>query len=181
MRCGGGENHRVGLVDAVLIKRTTSRPSKASRPPSRSAAPVTARHARGRGRVADAVAPKLWRPMPTASCSTTFRSTTCAPACSCATHAGKRKQLEASGSVDAARLKAVAATGVDFISIEAITCESVSAIGDSCASSSESFGTSRSPRPRSPFRHSPGTPEVRPCRLAGARPCAPANGDMSRA
>jgi nicotinate-nucleotide pyrophosphorylase (carboxylating) len=34
---------------------------------------------------------------------------------------GKRKELEASGSVDTAKLKAVAATGVDFISIGAIT------------------------------------------------------------
>jgi nicotinate-nucleotide pyrophosphorylase len=36
-------------------------------------------------------------------------------------HAGKRQELEASGSVDAARLKAIAATGVDCISIGALT------------------------------------------------------------
>jgi nicotinate-nucleotide pyrophosphorylase (carboxylating) len=38
-----------------------------------------------------------------------------------AAYTGKRQELEASGSVDAAKLKAVAATGVDFISIGAIT------------------------------------------------------------
>jgi nicotinate-nucleotide pyrophosphorylase (carboxylating) len=36
-------------------------------------------------------------------------------------HGGKRQELEASGSVDAATLTAVAATGVDFVSIGAIT------------------------------------------------------------
>jgi len=36
-------------------------------------------------------------------------------------HAGKRQELEASGSVNADTLRAVAATGVDFISIGAIT------------------------------------------------------------
>ena len=36
-------------------------------------------------------------------------------------HRGKRQELEASGSVDAARLKAVAAAGVDFVSIGALT------------------------------------------------------------
>jgi nicotinate-nucleotide pyrophosphorylase (carboxylating) len=36
-------------------------------------------------------------------------------------HGGKRQELEASGSVDAATLRAVAETGVDFISIGAIT------------------------------------------------------------
>ena len=34
---------------------------------------------------------------------------------------GKRKELEASGSVNAATLRAIAETGVDFISIGAIT------------------------------------------------------------
>jgi nicotinate-nucleotide pyrophosphorylase (carboxylating) len=36
-------------------------------------------------------------------------------------HAGKRQELEASGSVSAATLRAVAETGVDFISIGALT------------------------------------------------------------
>ncbi len=36
-------------------------------------------------------------------------------------HSGKRQELEASGSVDAATLRAVAETGVDFISIGALT------------------------------------------------------------
>jgi nicotinate-nucleotide pyrophosphorylase (carboxylating) len=34
---------------------------------------------------------------------------------------GKRQELEASGSVNAATLRAVAETGVDFVSIGAIT------------------------------------------------------------
>ena len=36
-------------------------------------------------------------------------------------HAGPRKELEASGSITADNLRAVASTGVDFISIGAIT------------------------------------------------------------
>ena len=36
-------------------------------------------------------------------------------------HNGKRQSLEASGSVNAASLRAIAETGVDFVSIGAIT------------------------------------------------------------
>jgi nicotinate-nucleotide pyrophosphorylase (carboxylating) len=36
-------------------------------------------------------------------------------------HAGKRQELEASGSVNAQSLRAIAETGVDFVSIGAIT------------------------------------------------------------
>ena len=36
-------------------------------------------------------------------------------------HAGKRKELEASGSVNADTVRSIAATGVDFISIGALT------------------------------------------------------------
>jgi nicotinate-nucleotide pyrophosphorylase (carboxylating) len=36
-------------------------------------------------------------------------------------HAGKRPELEASGSVNADTLRAIAETGVDFVSIGAIT------------------------------------------------------------
>ena len=106
VRCGGGENHRIGLFDAVLIKE-----NHIAAVGSVSAAVATARrqspqrHDRSRGRDAGAARAKRSRRTPTASCSTTSRSPTCARRSQLRdAHGGKRQELEASGSVDAATL-----------------------------------------------------------------------------
>ena len=123
VRCGGGENHRIGLFDAVLIKE-----NHIAAVGSVSAAVAAARrrspqrHDRSRGRDAGAAARSARdrRRPHHARRLLARRHASCGR--SCATrHGGKRQELEASGSVDAATLTAVAATGVDFVSIGAIT------------------------------------------------------------
>ena len=120
---GGGRNHRLGLYDAILIKEnhialaggvakaiylarkaqpqlpSRSRSATSTRPPTPSAS------------------------APTACCSTTWTWRPCAAPSSCATRTRRRRgpPLEASGGVDLDTVRAIAETGVDFISIGALT------------------------------------------------------------
>ena len=123
VRCGGGENHRIGLFDAILIKenhiaavgslRAAVREAKRRSPN----VPLEV-EVENLAELAEALETRKR----TASCSTTSRSTTCARAVALRNaHAGKRKELEASGSVNADTLRSIAATGVDFVSIGALT------------------------------------------------------------
>ena len=119
VRAGGGVNHRAGLFDAMLVKEN---------------------HADARGRRAEAArlaietarsgSPWRW----SARRSTTWRGarrgraaaaagqhgarTSCATA---VTLVGGRAELEASGGVTLETVRAVAETGVDFISVGALT------------------------------------------------------------
>jgi len=122
VRCGGGENHRIGLFDAVLIKE-----NHIAAVSSVSAAVATAR--RQSPQVMIEVEVETLTQLREALVTDADRimlddfsldDLRAAVALRDA-HRGKRQELEASGSVDAARLKAVAAAGVDFISIGAIT------------------------------------------------------------
>jgi nicotinate-nucleotide pyrophosphorylase (carboxylating) len=122
VRCGGGENHRVGLFDAVLIKE-----NHIAAVGSVTAAVATARRQSPNvmievevetlTQLREALATDADRIMLDDFSLDDLRTAVGLRD----THAGKHQELEASGSVDAARLKAVAATGVDFISIGAIT------------------------------------------------------------
>ena len=122
VRCGGGENHRIGLFDAVLIKE-----NHIAAVGSVSAAVAVARRQSPHvmievevetlTQLREALLTDADRVMlddfslDDMRAAVTLRDA----------HRGKRQELEASGNVDAARLKAVAATGVDFISIGAMT------------------------------------------------------------
>jgi nicotinate-nucleotide pyrophosphorylase (carboxylating) len=122
VRCGGGENHRIGLFDAVLIKE-----NHVAAVGNLTAAVAAARRLSPNvmievevetlDQLREALSTDADRIMlddfslDDMRAAVTLRDA----------HAGKRQELEASGSVDAARLKAIAATGVDCISIGALT------------------------------------------------------------
>ena len=122
VRCGGGANHRIGLFDAVLIKE-----NHIAAVGSVTAAVAAARRQSGNvmvevevedlAQLREALASDADRIMLDDFSLEDMRAGVKLRDA----QAGKRKELEASGSVDAAKLKAVAATGVDFISIGAIT------------------------------------------------------------
>jgi nicotinate-nucleotide pyrophosphorylase (carboxylating) len=122
VRCGGAENHRIGLFDAVLIKE-----NHIAAVGSVTAAVTVARRQSPNvmievevetlAQLREALATDADRIMLDDFSLDDMRA---AVRLRDALE-GKRQELEASGSVDAARLKAVAATGVDFISIGALT------------------------------------------------------------
>jgi nicotinate-nucleotide pyrophosphorylase (carboxylating) len=122
VRCGGGQNHRIGLFDAVLIKE-----NHIAAVGSVSAAVAAARRQSQRvmievevetlEQLREALATDADRIMLDDFSLDDMRAGVKLRD----GHGGKHQELEASGSVDAAKLKAVAATGVDFISIGAIT------------------------------------------------------------
>jgi nicotinate-nucleotide pyrophosphorylase (carboxylating) len=122
VRCGGGENHRIGLFDAVLIKE-----NHIAAVGSVTAAVATARRQSPHvmievevetlEQLREALATDADRIMLDDFSLDDMRAGVKLRD----GHGGKRQELEASGSVDAAKLKAVAATGVDFVSIGAIT------------------------------------------------------------
>jgi nicotinate-nucleotide pyrophosphorylase (carboxylating) len=122
VRCGGGENHRIGLFDAVLIKE-----NHIAAVGSVSAAVATARR-RSPNVMIEVEVESLAQLREALSTDAdrimlddfTLDDLRAAVALRDA-HIGKRQELEASGSVDAATLRAVAETGVDFVSIGAIT------------------------------------------------------------
>jgi nicotinate-nucleotide pyrophosphorylase (carboxylating) len=122
VRCGGGDNHRIGLFDAVLIKE-----NHVAAVGSVSAAVARARRqsphvmieieVESLEQLREALATDADRIMLDDFSLTDMRAGVALRDA----HAGKRQELEASGSVDAATLRAVAETGVDFVSIGAIT------------------------------------------------------------
>jgi len=122
VRCGGGDNHRLGLFDAVLIKENhiaaVGSLAEAVRAARRNSPRVLievevetlAQFAAALDTDADRIM------LDDFSLDATRNAVQLRDA-----HGGKRQELEASGSVNADTLRAVAATGVDFISIGAIT------------------------------------------------------------
>jgi nicotinate-nucleotide pyrophosphorylase (carboxylating) len=122
VRCGGGENHRIGLFDAVLIKENhvaavgsvTGAVMAARR---RSPGVMIEVEVETLAQLNEALATDADRIMLDDFSLDDMRAAVALRDA----HAGKRQDVEASGSVDAAKLKAIAATGVDFISIGALT------------------------------------------------------------
>jgi nicotinate-nucleotide pyrophosphorylase (carboxylating) len=122
VRCGGGENHRIGLFDAVLIKE-----NHIAAVGSLGAAVALARQRSPRvmievevetlEQLREALGTDADRIMLDDFGLDTMRE---AVALRDAKN-GKRHELEASGSMNAETLRAVAETGVDFISIGALT------------------------------------------------------------
>jgi len=122
VRCGGGDNHRIGLFDAILIKE-----NHVAAVGSVTAAVAAARRQSPNvlievevetlDQLREALATDADRIMLDDFSLDDMRSSLALRDA----HAGKRQELEASGSVNAATLRAVAETGVDFVSIGAIT------------------------------------------------------------
>jgi nicotinate-nucleotide pyrophosphorylase (carboxylating) len=122
VRCGGGENHRIGLFDAILIKENhiaaAGGLSAAVREAKRRSPTLPLEvEVENLAELSEALATEADRIMLD---DFTLEDLGRAVALRNA-HAGNRKELEASGSVNAETLRSIAATGVDFVSIGALT------------------------------------------------------------
>ena len=122
VRCGGGDNHRIGLFDAVLIKENhiaAVGSIKAAVAAARRQSPnvMIEVEVESLDELREALATDADRIMLDDFTLDAMREAVKLRDA----HAGKRQELEASGSVNAATLRAVAETGVDFVSIGAIT------------------------------------------------------------
>lgn len=122
VRCGGGTNHRIGLFDAILIKE-----NHIAAVGGVSAAVALARRKSPQvlievevetlEQLAEALASDADRILLDNFSIARLREAVGIRD----SHAGKRQELEASGSVSAETLRKVAETGVDYISIGALT------------------------------------------------------------
>jgi nicotinate-nucleotide pyrophosphorylase (carboxylating) len=122
VRCGGAENHRVGLFDAVLIKENhiaaVGSVTTAVRIARRQSPQVLIEvEVESLEQLREALATDADRIMLDDFSLDDMRAAVRLRDAS----AGKRQGLEASGSVNATTLRDVAATGVDFISMGALT------------------------------------------------------------
>ena len=121
-RCGGGDTQRIGLFDAVLIKENHvaavgSVSAAVARARQQSPNVMIEVEVESLEQLREALATDADRIMLDDFSLADIRAGVALRDA----HAGKRQELEASGSVDAATLRAVAETGVDFVSIGAIT------------------------------------------------------------
>ena len=122
VRCGGGMNHRLGLFDAVLIKENhiqavgslseAVRIARARSP--RALVEVEVETLDELAAALDSDADRVM--LDDFSVEALERAVEMRDA-----HGGKRHELEASGNIDAGNLQRIAATGVDFVSIGALT------------------------------------------------------------
>ena len=122
VRCGGGENHRIGLFDAVLIKENhiaaVGSLTEAVRIARRQSPSVLIEvEVESLDQLREALATDADRIMLDDFALDDMRAAVRLRDA----HQGKRQELEASGSVDAKTLRDVAATGVDVISMGALT------------------------------------------------------------
>ncbi len=118
VRCGGGSNHRIGLFDAILIKE-----NHIAAAGSLNAAVLAARtrhptlmlevEVEDFTELDEALASGVDRIM--------LDEFSDADLVRAVAHVGGRVPLEVSGGVDLARLRTIAQTGVDFVSIGALT------------------------------------------------------------
>ena len=120
VRCGGGSNHRAGLYDAILIKENhiaaAGSVTAALRAAQAAARPTQAFiecEVETPAQLAEALAVGATRLLLDNFSLDNLRAAV--------KTAGGRAQLEASGGIDLGNVRAVAETGVDFISIGALT------------------------------------------------------------
>jgi nicotinate-nucleotide pyrophosphorylase (carboxylating) len=128
VRCGGGENHRMGLYDAVLIKENhiaaTGGVELAAHAARRQAPEALIEiEAETLAQVREALAADIDRVLLDNFSIESLRAAVAIRD----TLDGRRIDLEASGGIDIGNIRAIADTGVDFISIGATT-KNVSAI-----------------------------------------------------
>ena len=117
---GGGTDHRTGLYDAILVKENHAALAGGVGEATRIALAEGEQRAcrsRSSARRSTRCAPR-WRRGSTACCSTTCRLDELRAAVEL--NAG-RALLEASGGVSLETVRGIAETGVDFISVGAIT------------------------------------------------------------
>jgi nicotinate-nucleotide pyrophosphorylase (carboxylating) len=122
VRCGGGENHRIGLHDAILIKENhiaaLGGVTEAVRAARRQSPHVMIEvEVETLDQLREALATDADRIMLDDFPVDAMREAVALRNAS----SGKRQEIEASGSVNADSLRAIAATGVDFVSIGALT------------------------------------------------------------
>ena len=120
--CGGGENHRMGLYDGILIKENhivAAGGIRAAADSARQREPeaLIEIEVETLDQVNEALAADVDRIMLD---NFSLESLTAAVAVRDG-HDGPRKQLEASGGIGLENLRAIAETGVDFISVGALT------------------------------------------------------------
>ena len=118
VRCGGGHNHRFGLDDAILVKENHLRlaggiPAAAGLLRARSNGSPIEVEAETLEQVAEALEAGVERIL--------LDNMTAAQAADAVTLVGGRAELEASGGVSLATVRAYAEAGVDFISVGALT------------------------------------------------------------
>ena len=122
VRCGGGKNHRMGLYDAVLIKENHIAAAGGMEPAAHSARRQSPEalieiEAETLAQVREALATDIDRVLldnfsvESLHAAVAIRDTL----------DGRRIALEASGGIDIGNIRAIADTGVDFISIGATT------------------------------------------------------------
>ena len=124
VRCGGGKNHRIGLYDGILIKEnhitaagTVRAAAQAAREAATSALVEVEVEVETIDELREALDTAVDRIMlDNFSLEDLSRAVTLRNA-----SAGRRIDLEASGGIDLQSIRAVAETGVDFISVGAIT------------------------------------------------------------
>lgn len=122
VRCGGGTNHRIGLFDAILIKENhiaaagsiASAVSEARRVASKVLLEVEVENLTELREALDARVDRILLDNFSLDDMRTAVQTTRA-------HANARTELEASGNLSLETLRAVADTGVDFISVGGLT------------------------------------------------------------
>jgi nicotinate-nucleotide pyrophosphorylase (carboxylating) len=122
VRCGGAHNHRQGLYDAILIKENHiaaagSIESAVSRARAQTPSLLLEIEVENLEQLRAALATSADRVMLDNFPPTQLREAVAIRNA----HKGKRKELEASGNIDLDNVRAVAETGVDWISTGAIT------------------------------------------------------------
>ncbi len=123
VRCGGGRNHRVGLFDRVLVKDNHLAALRGEKPNPVAAAVNRARASHPDLKVeveADTLEQVEWAVMAGADVILLDNMSLDDLRRAVALAKG-RSELEASGGVTLATIRAIAETGVDFISVGAIT------------------------------------------------------------
>jgi len=122
VRCGGGENHRLGLYDAILIKENHIAAAGGIRKAVEAARKRSPRvplevEVENLDELAEALGTDADRIMlDDFAIADVKRAVELRDA-----HSGSRKELEVSGGVGADGLGAIAATGVDYVSVGALT------------------------------------------------------------
>jgi nicotinate-nucleotide pyrophosphorylase (carboxylating) len=122
VRCGGGENHRLGLYDAILIKENHIAAAGGIRKAVEAARKRSPRvplevEVENLDELVQALGTDADRIMLDDFAIADVRRAVELRN----THAGRRKELEVSGGVSADGLGAIAATGVDYVSVGALT------------------------------------------------------------
>jgi nicotinate-nucleotide pyrophosphorylase (carboxylating) len=115
VRCGGGANHRAGLYDAVLVKENHLRIAGGI------SAAVAALNGNGEVEVEAETLDQVREALDAGVNRILLDNMTPEQVTEAVVVAGGRAQLEASGGISLATIRSYAETGVDFISVGALT------------------------------------------------------------